>query len=89
MVTFTDEIDDLTVASRSRGTTDTMDILLRVSRQVIVVDMGDTSDVDTTGSYIRTDEDVDLVVLELLHSDVTLALRETAVYGCRAQVVVA
>lgn len=58
-----------------------MDVVLTVSRQVVVDNQGDLLNVDTTGKEIGGNEDTRRAGAELLHDDITLGLLHVSVHG--------
>lgn len=63
-----------------------MDVVLAVSRQVVVDDERDLLDVDTTGQKVGGDQDTRRSRAELLHDNVTLALLHVTVHGGDSEV---
>jgi hypothetical protein len=65
------------------GTTDTVDIIFRVGRQVIVNDMRNTGNVDTTGSNIGCNQNRETAIPEIAQYFLTDALLFVAMNGVR------
>jgi hypothetical protein len=76
-----DEVDGDTLSSETTTTTDAVDVVLAVGREVVVDDQRDLLDVDTTGEKVSGDQDTGRAGSELLHNNVTLALVHVAVHG--------
>jgi len=75
------EVDGNTLTAESSATTNSVDIVLTVGREIVVDDQRHLLDVDTTGKQVRGDEDTRRARTELSHNDVTLLLSHVAVHG--------
>lgn len=80
-VVGSDEVDGHTLTSETATTTDTVDVVLAVGREVVVDDQGDLLDIDTTGEKVGGDEDTGRTRAELLHDHITLTLVHVTVHG--------
>ena len=58
----------MAVGSQSACPSSTMDVLLQGRREVVVDDVGQTPDVQTPGSYIRSYHHLGFATAEILHS---------------------
>lgn len=76
-----DKVDGDTLSAESTTTTDTVDVVLTVGREIIVDDQGDLLDIDTTGQQVSGDQDTGRTGSELLHNQVTLCLVHVTVHG--------
>jgi len=75
-----DEVDSDTLTSETTGTTDSVQVVLDVRRQVVVDDQGDLLDIDTTGQQIGGDQDTGGTGSELTHNTVTVHLVQLSVH---------
>ena len=75
------EGDRLATAPSTCGTTDSVNIVLRVGRQVIVDDEVDRGDIEPTRGDVGRDEDGLGARFELVQSSESLRLRELTVQG--------
>lgn len=76
-----DEVNGHTLPAETAATTDTVDVVLTVGREVVVDDQGHLLHVDTTGEQVGGDEDTGRARAEFLHDDVALALVHVTVHG--------
>jgi len=76
-----DEVDGHTLSSKTTATTDAVDVVLTVGREIVVDDEGDLLDIDATSKEISSDEHTGGSRTELLHDDITLGLVHIAVHG--------
>lgn len=76
-----DKVDGNTLAAETTTTADTVDVVLAVSRQVVVDDQGNLLNVDTTGQEVSGDQDTRGARAELLHDKVTLGLVHVTVHS--------
>ena len=76
-----DEVDGDTFPAESAATTDTMDVVLAICREVVVDDKGDLLHINTTGEQVSGDEHTRRAGSELLHDDIALCLVHIAVHG--------
>ena len=81
-----DEGDSGASGERTASTTDTMDVVFELVREVEVEDVGDAVDIDTARGNVGRDEHANLSVLEGLQGTLTLALRTVGVDGGTADV---
>jgi len=51
------EVDRDTLSSETTSTTDSVDVVLTVGREVVVDDQGDLLDIDTTSQQVGGDQD--------------------------------
>jgi hypothetical protein len=76
-----DKVDGDTLATETTTTTDTVDVVLAVSGEIVVDDQRDLLDINTTGQKIGGDQDTRRAGTELLHDDITLGLVHVSVHG--------
>lgn len=76
-----DEVDGNTLTAETATTTNAMDVVLTVGREVVVDDEGNLLDIDTTGQEISGDQDTGRTGTELLHDQITLSLVHVTVHG--------
>lgn len=76
-----DETDADAVRASSTGPSDTMDKSVLVFGEVVVDDVSDIGDVDTSSRDISGHESVHLAVLEIRQRALTLVLRLVAMHG--------
>ncbi|KAK5624747.1 hypothetical protein RRF57_000463 [Xylaria bambusicola] len=76
-----DEVDGNTLSAETATTTNAVDVVFTVSRQVIVDDEGHLLHVDTTGKQISGNKYTRGSRTELLHDKVTLSLVHVTVHG--------
>ncbi len=76
-----DEVDSHTLSAESSTTTDPMDVILAIRRQIVVDDQRDLLHVDTTSQQIGGDQHARGTRTELLHDHITLALVHVAMHG--------
>ena len=76
-----DEVDCDTFPAESAATSDTMDVVLAICREVVVDDKGDLLHINTTGEQVSGDEHTRGAGSELLHDDIALCLVHVAVHG--------
>ena len=76
-----EEVDGNTLAAKTSGATDAVDVVLTVGGEVVVDDEGDLLDVNTAGEKVRGDEDAGGSRAELAHDEITLALVHVTVHG--------
>lgn len=81
-----DEVDSDTLSAESTTTTDSVDVVLSVGREIVVDDQGNLLDIDTTGQEISGDQDTGRAGSELLHDQVTLGLVHVTVHGGDSEV---
>src|SRR5436190_1915648 len=81
-----DEVDSNAFTAETTTTTNTMNIVLAIGRQIVVDDQGDLLDIDTTGKKISSDQDARRPRAELLHNDITLGLFHVAMHGGHSEV---
>lgn len=70
-----------TSVTGTTGTTDTVDIVINVSGQIVVDNVSDVGDIQTTGSNGGSDQDWAAAVTEQLQSTLTLTLGAVTVNG--------
>ena len=78
-----DQCKGFSAVFRSGGTSDTMDVVLGVMRDVIIDDKRHIGDVDTSRDHIGSDEDRHLTIPEIQHHLVPLLLLEIGVHSAR------
>lgn len=76
-----DKVDGNTLTTETTGTTDTMEVVLLLLREVIVDDEGDLLDIDTTGEQVGGDEDTGGAGAEGIHDVLTLLLGHLTVHA--------
>ena len=76
-----DKCQGVASPASSPGAADTVDVVVVGAWGVVVDDMGDVSNVDTTGGNVGGDQNVDVVVPELFEGALPLALGFAAVDG--------
>lgn len=67
------------IATGTTCTTDAMNIILRLHRQIVVDRMADGGDVDTAGGHVGCDQNADASILNIGQGARTLALVHVAV----------
>jgi hypothetical protein len=87
-VATVEESSGNTSVSSTAGTTNTMDVVVNVGREIIVDDVGDVGNIETTSSHSSSDEDGATTVSEELQSTLTLALGSVTVNGSGREVLV-
>ena len=85
-IVSSDEVDGNTLTTETTTTTDTVNVVLTVGRQVVVDDQGDLLDIDTTSQKVGGDQDTGRARAELLHDNITLRLLHIAVHGGDSEV---
>lgn len=80
------EVDGNSLSAEPTTTSNTVNVVLTVGRQVIVDNQGDLLHVDTTGKQISSDQDTRRSGTELLHNQVTLSLVHITVHGGHSEV---
>ncbi len=78
-LTRSDEQQRVTLTTGAAGTTDAVNVRLRVMRDVVVDDVGDSIDVEASSGNVGRDKDVEGAVLELTDGPLTLCLDDVAV----------
>ena len=68
------KVDRDTLSSETTTTTDTVNVVLSVCREIVVDDQRDLLDINTTGEQVGGDQDTRRSRTELLHQDLTLLL---------------
>ena len=76
-----DEVDGHTLSSKTTATTDAVDVVLTVGREIVVDDEGDLLDIDATSKEISSDEHTGGSRTELLHDDISLGLVHVSVHS--------
>lgn len=76
-----DEVDGDTLSAETTTTTNSVNVVLTVGREIIVDDQGNLLNIDTTGQEISGDQDTRRAGSELLHDQVTLSLVHVTVHG--------
>jgi hypothetical protein len=71
--------DRVAAPSGSAGSSDTVDVLLDVPRNIVVDDMGDVVDVETSSGNIRRDQEIGNAFSESLQDSLALGLAHIAV----------
>src|SRR5690606_27291665 len=72
------EADRIALLAQARGAADTVDVVLGVERQVVVVDVLDAVDVQAAGGHVGGDQDLELALLEPRQQGLALFLRHVA-----------
>ncbi|CRK15600.1 hypothetical protein BN1723_010732 [Verticillium longisporum] len=80
------KVDGDTLATKAAATTNTVDVVLAVARQIVVDDQADLLHVDTTCPNIGRDEHTAVALAEVLHNTVALLLRHVAVHAAHGKV---
>lgn len=75
------EVDGDTLPTETTATTDTVDVVLTVGREVIVDNQRHLLDIDTTSPDIGGDKNTRVALPEVLHNAVTLLLRHLTVHA--------
>jgi hypothetical protein len=81
-----DKVDRNTLSSKTTSTTNSVDVVLTVGREIIVDDQGDLLDIDTTSQKISGNQDTRRTRSELLHNQITLTLVHVTVHGRDSEV---
>jgi hypothetical protein len=81
-----DEVDGDTLSAETTTTTNSVNVVLTVGREIIVDDQGNLLNVDTTGQEISGDQDTRRTGTELLHDQVTLSLVHVTVHGGNGEI---
>ena len=81
-----DEVDGNTLTTETTTTTDTVNVVLTVGREIVVDNQGNLLDVNTTGQKVSGDQDTGRSRAELLHDDITLRLLHISVHGRDSEV---
>lgn len=81
-----DKVDSDTLPTETTATTDTVDVVFTVSREVIVDDQGHLLHVDTTGPDVRGDQDARVPLPEVLHDAIPLLLGHLTVHAGNGEV---
>lgn len=76
-----DKVDSNTLSAETTTTTDTVDVVLPVGREIVVDDQGNLLDIDTTGQQVSGNQNTRGAGTELLHNQVTLSLVHVTVHG--------
>ena len=76
-----DEVDGNTLSAETTTSSNTVDVVLTVSREIVVDDQGDLLDIDSTSKQIGGDQNTGRSGSELLHDNITLSLFHVAVHG--------
>jgi hypothetical protein len=76
-----DKVDRNTLSSESTTSTDSVDVVLLGSGEIVVDDQRDLLDVDTSGQKVGGDQDSGRTGSELLHDDLSLSLVHVSVHG--------
>ena len=74
-----DDRDGCSLLSGTTGTTASMGITCHIVRQTVVDDVSQIVNIKTTGSHIGSHQELNGMVAELLHGEVTLLLTQVAV----------
>jgi hypothetical protein len=80
------KIDGHTLSSKTTTTTNTMDVVLAVGRQVVVDDQGDLLDIDATSQQVSGNKNTRRPRSELLHDQITLVLVHISMHGRHSEV---
>lgn len=80
------EVDGDTLATESSRSTDTVDVVLTIARQVVVDDQADLLYINTTRPHIRRNQHTAVALSEVLHNAVTLLLWHIAVHAADGEV---
>lgn len=80
-IPLSDQRDGFTAAARTRRTTDTVHVVVRVAGHIVVDDQADGGDVETTRGDVRGNEDAGRGGAEAGEVGVTLGLRQETVQG--------
>lgn len=80
-IILSDEVDCNTLSSESATTTDAVDVVLAVSRKIIVDDQGHLLHIDATGEEIGGDQNTRRARSKLLHDDIALSLIHFSVHS--------
>lgn len=81
-----DKVDGHTLAAKSSGSADTVDVQLTIVGQVIVDDQRDLLNINAPGPNVGGDQDSRLARPELLHNGIALLLRHISVHGADGEV---
>merc|ERR1712137_1123727 len=76
-----DEVDGDTLATKSTGSADTVNVVLQVAGQVVVDNQGDLLDINTTSRKISGDQNTTGTSTELVQDNITLLLRDVTMSG--------
>ena len=76
-----DKVDGDSLTTESTTTTDSVEVVLNRSRQVIVDDQGNLLDIDTSGQQIGGDKNTARTGSELTHDEVSLLLIQIGVHA--------
>lgn len=87
-VATVEESSGNTSVSGTTGTTDTMDVVIDISREIVVDDVGDVGNIQTTSSDSSGDQNRAATVAEHLQSALTLTLSAVTVNGSSGEVLV-
>jgi hypothetical protein len=87
-VATVEESSSDTSVSSTTGTTDTVDVVVNISRKIVVDDVGDVRDIETSGGNSGSDQNGASSVTEELESTLTFALGAVTVDGSSGEVLV-
>lgn len=82
-----DKVDGNTLSTETTTSTNSVDVVLLVSRQVVVNNQRDLLDIDTSGQQIGGDQNSRRTGSELVHNGVSLTLRQVSVNSRHSEVV--
>lgn len=74
-----DEVDSNTLSTETTTSTDSVDVVLLVSWQVVVDNQGNLLNINTSGQQVSGDQDSGRAGSELVHDGVSLGLRQVGV----------
>merc|ERR1711976_953133 len=80
-ISISEEVDSNSLTSETSRSTNTMDVVFTVSRQVEVDDKRYLLDINTTSKKIGCDQNTGRTGAELSHNDVTLTLVHISVHA--------
>lgn len=81
-----DEVDSNTLSTETTTSTDSVDVVLLVGRQIVVDNQGNLLDVNTSGQQVSGDQDSGGTGSELVHDGVSLRLRQVSVDSGNSEV---
>ena len=79
VLAFGDEGDGIAFRLGATGAADAVDVVLVLVGKVVVDDVGDAGDIDSTGGDIGADKNAELALLELIEGALALVLSSVAV----------
>ena len=80
------KVDGNTLATEPTATTNTMDVVLSIARQVIVDNQTDLLDIDTTRPNVGRNQHPTVSASEIVHNTVTFLLRHLSVHAANGEV---